>query len=350
MAERKEKRYVRRKLKIKETSFVDKGANPGAHVLLVKNADLEDLEMSDIHKAASKFKAALAVQNFDEVREAMDKMLRAFSSAVFGIMFDSEVMDKNGEIKGVLDDFSAAMEGLTPMLSGEEVGKMEKEILSMFESFTMEETTVDKELQKKLDDLQKQVDTLGDTNKTLKTDNENLTKQLAETTAKLEKLNKAAQGGEVKLDKSVLSPEMLAYVEDLEKNAKQNTDRVTKLETAEKIRKIHTDLEIAEKVPFDKNQITDLLVKMTTEDRQVICKVLADASALIKAGGTGELGSTVDDLGTEDGALAKLSAKAEEIRKADPGITKEKAFVKATRELPEVYKEYRFGKQQTATQ
>ena len=147
-----------------------------------------------------------------------------------------------------------------------------------------------------------------------------------------------------------MTPEMKEYVDGLEKRADAGDTRITKLETAEKVRKVHTDLEAASNVPFEKAELTDLLIKLGPEDRATICKVLTGASALIKAGGTGELGSTLDDEGTENSALTKLYAKAEELRKGDDTLTEAKAFVKATELMPDEYKEYRFGKQANMAQ
>jgi len=91
-------------------------------------------------------------------------------------------------------------------------------------------------------------------------------------------------------------------------------------------------------VPADFAPILSKIDKaLKDEEREKLAEILKAADAAIAEGklfeeiGRGE----VPDAGSS--ALAKLNAKAEELRKADTSLTKEQAFTQATKENPELY-------------
>lgn len=117
MAKTKPKRHRLRRLRLDEVSLVDQGANPGAHVALIKRKEqsgmkLTPTEAQRLAKAAMTFAEALAEEMARRVRQEM-------ADAVFGkiwtlertlrsIIDDPDIDDITVAIQAALDDFVAA--------------------------------------------------------------------------------------------------------------------------------------------------------------------------------------------------------------------------------------------------
>jgi adenylate kinase family enzyme len=119
-------------IRVDEVSFVDKGANPGAHICLWKRAQEgepePDAKRSWLDKAVGWIlRKEWTPQSFEEVREewrsydiaeAIDSRLSALGSSIHQIL-NSDESDKEGLLRVSLQQFSSAMDDeLSDLLAG----------------------------------------------------------------------------------------------------------------------------------------------------------------------------------------------------------------------------------------
>ncbi|MDI6814378.1 MAG: hypothetical protein QMD10_12730 [Desulfitobacteriaceae bacterium] len=196
---------------------------------------------------------------------------------------------------------------------------------------------IPEEIKKKLpDDVKKQVEELE------KKAQE--TEQLKVKVAELEK--KLAEKDQPNKDDDIwkgVNPEIRKRMEELEKRAKE-AEELAKKEREERITKEFIAKAAAfQGLPVKPEEFGPVLKTLAEKDPEVYTKIegvlKAADEAITKGALFKELGRA--SYGDEGSALAKLEAKAEEIRKSDSRLTKEQAFVKACEENPELYAQYR---------
>lgn len=96
-------------------------------------------------------------------------------------------------------------------------------------------------------------------------------------------------------------------------------------------------LEPLNHLPTKTDDLVGLLFDLPAEKRTALVGVLKASDALIARGGLGALGSERD--GAAGSALAKIDAAAQEIRKAKPELSIEKARTLAMEQNPALYEE-----------
>lgn len=148
-----------------------------------------------------------------------------------------------------------------------------------------------------------------------------------------------------------LPEELKKRFEELEKKAAEAEELRKRVEEAERIAK--EEREARERAEIRKraesyanagpvDDIADVLFKAYQAGKEYGEKLEALFRAAHERIARGELFREIGGNGSgSTQAEAKLMAKAEEIRKADPKLTKEQAFAKACEENPDLYLEYR---------
>jgi uncharacterized membrane protein len=173
----------------------------------------------------------------------------------------------------------------------------------------------------------------------------------------------------MKINKSALPADVVAYIEDLEKKAGGTEtppiDDINKAELPEPVRKRLEDLESkvakAEKEADERKTVEyvakaeklglpgveaaemgKVLKSLSEKDPEAYATVekalTASAAAIAKSATFEEIGKSGSD-NTGD-AYAQIVAKANDIRKSDPSLTQSQAIAKAFNENPELAKRY----------
>jgi len=313
---------------------VDKGANPQAHVVLFKR---DEKKPGLIQRVKSLFGKA---QTFSEVREAQEarsewwELVDAFSASVKSII--SENPDNATELMmQSATEFVEAVKPLIPQLEGTDVH------LRANGTLTAVEAAIEKGDIAKMADAIQEPDEGKEVEKHMTL--EEILKGLPEEQRKviqdeLDKLTEKEDPIEQKID---LPEDVRKRIEEAEKRntelEKRLNEQIEKAEIAEFVKKAETFTNLPNMKPDEFGPVLRNLSKVEGYDKLETVLVAANKalgeSELFKAKG--------EDGGIENGALAKLQAKADELRKSDPKLTREQAFAKAVEDNPDLYVEYK---------
>lgn len=313
---------------------MDKGANPQAHVVLFKR---DEKKPGLIQRVKSLFGKA---QTFSEVREAQEarcewwELVDAFSASVKSII--SENPDNATELMmQSATEFVEAVKPLIPQLEGTDVH------LRANGTLTAVEAAIEKGDIAKIADAIQEPDEGKEVEKHMTL--EEILKGLPEEQRKviqdeLDKLTEKEDPIEQKID---LPEDVRKRIEEAEKRntelEKRLNEQIEKAEIAEFVKKAETFTNLPNMKPDEFGPVLRNLSKVEGYDKLETVLVAANKalgeSELFKAKG--------EDGGIENGALAKLQAKADELRKSDPKLTREQAFAKAVEDNPDLYAEYK---------
>jgi cell division protein FtsB len=352
-------------LVIKEISLVDDGANPGAHVEIVKSRQgdggtvLDAIRQSPLFASivkgvyaadkqdAKTFNEALAeidaMRRADEKISAIWRLYDAFMTSLRSIVADKAIDNKKAAIRESAEQFKAALTELAPQivekaLSG---GVPDDPDAPATAAAFLQETIMNlEELTKsleaaeaKLTELEKRATDAEAEVKKLKDDN-------AAKDAEIAKLKTPAPTEEDLV--KALPESVRKMVQDSQKQAADALAEVEKMktqaETTEAIAKART-YGIGDAAVLGPIMLRIAKGKSTAEDATAIEAVLKAAAAqakvspLFKSQGNGG-----DENGGDPEAL--LKAKAEEIRKANPKLSFAQAYTQATEENPDLYRDY----------
>ena len=314
---------------------MDKGANPQAHVVLFKR---DEKKPGLIQRVKSLFGKA---QTFSEVREAQEarcewwELVDAFSASVKSII--SENPDNATELMmQSATEFVEAVKPLIPRLEGTEVH------LRANGTLTAVEAAIEKGDIAKMADAIQEPDEGKEVEKHMTL--EEILKGLPEEQRKVieAELNKKDESEADPVEKREDLPEdVRKRIEEAEKRntelEKRLNEQIEKAEIAEFVKKAETFTNLPNMKPDEFGPVLRNLSKVEGYDKletvlEAANKALGE-SELFKAKG--------EDGGIENGALAKLQAKADELRKSDPKLTREQAFAKAVEDNPDLYAEYK---------
>lgn len=326
-----------RSVKLDEISFVGKGDNPEANILLLKmKSDEKGFGIVALGKEC-KGKAQLdvlkkwladnptlvvkedgdaltfaEVQDNRELREKVWNMCWTLEDSLGSIMRDDTVTDKTAMIATSIDQFKAAITAIT---KGEPI--MSVELKKQLD-----------EAQAKVTALEKQVEDVTKENETLKADCSAKDKKVEEMAAQMKK-----EEGEDPIYKGL--PE--AVVKEL----KDGKERIAKMEDNELTRTYVA--KAAEVVLVGKaDEIGDLLKKIAKTDSASADKVFElfkTANARIQEGNLLKESGDNTNTGVAT-AYEKIVAKAAELRKSHPEMTEAKAFTKVYDEEHELRAQY----------
>lgn len=313
---------------------MDKGANPQAYVVLFKR---DEKKPGLIQRVKSLFGKA---QTFNEVREAQEarsewrELVDAFRASVKSIIRENpdnatELMMQSAT------EFVEAVKPLIPQLEGTDVH------LRANGTLTAVEAAIEKGDIAKMADAIQEPDEGKEVEKHMTL--EEILKGLPEEQRKviqdeLDKLTEKEDPIEQKID---LPEDVRKRIEEAEKRntelEKRLNEQIEKAEIAEFIAKAETYKNLPNTNPEEFGPVLRNLSKVEGYDKLETVLVAANKalgeSELFKAKG--------EDGGIENGALAKLQAKADELRKSDPKLTREQAFAKAVEDNPDLYAEYK---------
>lgn len=309
-----------RSVKLDEISFVGKGDNPEAHVLLLKiKPDTEssilkagkDSPSDEVLKVWIESNSSYFVKDdgeavtFAEIaqdRELRDKiwsMCYMLEESLGSIVRDDSCTDKASKIQSSIDEFKAAVTAITKgdnEMTPEEIAALKK---------------AKDEADAKVAELTKECETL---------------KACAEDDKKKMEALEAA-----KLKKEAEEDIYKGLPEAIVKKLKDDEARITKMEDEASTREYVA--KAAEVTLIGKaDEVGDLLKSIAKHSTDLAGKVLTlfkTASARISEGDLlKEAGKTNHDNTDGSSAYDKIVAKAAELRKAHPELTEAKAFTK----------------------
>lgn len=305
-----------KKLMFDRVDLVPAGANPEADIVLFKSAE----PPQDPPPPAPVEKAT-----FDEIRDSrqLGKMLSQvceytwdLQDAIYSSMYSSG--DRAAEVRSSVNQFSKAVdEALSSWLKGEPVDKAKQD------SITEQLTKMRERLTTIVKEAAVAQDQNTETTPVAKGDEPipaNIQKILDAQTAALEKAN--SDNAQLKAD--------------LEKQKEEARIEKERRETAEFVTKAKTDIPNLAGTDADKGA---LLQKM---DRVLDPETFEKVVSLLKAGDTAIRSLLTMEHGTDiavssGSAYDQLVAKADELRKATPSLSKEQAFTKACEANTDLY-------------
>lgn len=310
-------------VKLNEVSFVGKGDNPEAHIVLLKTKKSIILEKGKEYKGKDKAELLLKwveesghIQKGDgdailfadilsdkEIRDKIWSMVWTLEDSISSIMYDEEVTDKKTMIQQTIEQFKDAVTTITKGGSKDMSEQIKKQL---------------EEAQAKIDVLEKEKGALVQEVETLKAKTgENEDGTCKSCGAKMKK--------EDEIDKSALPEAVRKQLEVLEKENKDNKESIAKMADEALTKEC---LLKAQEIPAigAVDEVSGLLKDLAKAGKETVDKVfglLKAADAKIKAGGLfkevgggGETGET---------ALDKLNKEAEAYAKENK-VTFAKAF------------------------
>lgn len=315
-----------RSVKLDEISFVGKGDNPEAHVLLLKmKTEPNELSISkqpkDLKNDVQKtellktwfentpiFKSDDVAVTFDELiqdRNLRDKiwdLVWTLEESLGSIVRDQNLSDKTGMIQQTIDQFKTAVTDITKGDSNMNE-KLKKELEDKIAA--LEKQVAD--LTKEKEDVEKAADA-----------------KAKELEMKLEEAK--AKGVKKEEGEDIYKGLPEAVVKEIE----SNRERIAKMEDDNLTREYVS--KAAEVTLVGKaDELGDMLKAVAKTDPTMADKILTvfkTAQARIKEGGLlGEVGKE-DSSNAGATAYDKIVAKAAELRKATPALTEAQAFTK----------------------
>ena len=300
-------------ISLTEVSLVDKGANPGAHIVLMKRE----------HDDAKSFNQALAHQEADM---KIARMMDAFLTSVHTIHRDSEITNKAAAIRDSAAQFHAAVAELAKeqqLMSGQDdILKKQKELVDT--------------IAKQADDLKARDDTITK----LTTDLETSVKKTAYLEAVIKKaddsgdgFNKADDSGDG-FNKADLPEAVQKKLDEQEAVNKTNAKRIQKMED--------NSLKRDWVAKCGTEESADVMFQVAKSNPELADKVHAIVKAAEAQAKEAGLLKELGDGGSGDGntAMEKVNKLADEIVKKD-GVTHAVAVTKVMKHNPELYAEYR---------
>ena len=307
-------------VKLDEISFVGKGDNPGAHVLLLKikkdgivalgkeyqgedKASLLTKWLKDFRKDDAQTFEQI-IQN-EELRDEVWNMVWTLEDSIGSIMRDGSVTDKTAMLQQTIEQFKNAISEITK--GGTE--------------------NMPEKLKKELEEAGVKVTELEKTNADLIKENETLKAATGTTEDGTCKTCGAKTKKEAEIDKSALPEAVRKHLEDLEKSNKDNAEAIAKMLddglTREYLAKA---AEVGNIGKADEiGSILKDIAKIKPELADKIHGLLKTADARIQEGG---LLTEVGKVKTGDNATAydQMMAKATELKKTKPELSIQKAF------------------------
>ena len=271
------KKYRLSDLLLDEVSFVDRGANPGARVLLFKHAQ--------IAAPSGKPRGTKAMKLMEILKDAL---------ASLGVASD-EVQKKAQEIGDQIGEV------VTKKDHDEAVAK------AASDAKTEAEAAAAKDVEKRVE-------------------------------AELKKAKEADEDPDAKIKKG-MSPEQLEAFEKLQKDREQDAKRLEKIESERREERLRKRAEPFAKIA-DADDLVTVFKGLDDEAIEAVEKILEKAAAATaKADSilTKSLGTTEPAKGS---ALEELRAKAAELAKAE-GITHQQAFRRVCETNPALFQKHR---------
>lgn len=274
-------------IQLEEVSLVDKGANPGAHIVLMK-AESFDGAMSDI-----------------EADRKIYSMMDAFHNSFYSICEDKEITNKAAAIRDTVAQFHRAVAELAKEM---DMSTDNADILKKYEELTEQFAKMQSDLEAKdaeIETLKSEVEAAkADTDDTDDINKADLPEAVQKKLEEADAVQKAMQSRIEKMEDEKLESEWIG---------KCSTEETGKL--MHKVAKL--DAEVAE---------------------EVYAVVKAAQAAAEEAGLLKELGDSGNE--NENTVLEKVNKLADEIVKSEK-CTHAVAVTKVLQQNPELYGEYR---------
>lgn len=332
-----------RGVKLNEISFVGKGDNKNADILLVKSAapivalgknykgkdkkeQLQKWFDEDVSKVDGVFKEEEAEMFADlladkTIRDQVWGMVWMLEDSICSIMCDESGNDKGKMIATTVDQFKEAISSLTKKHPEGGIEEMAKTV---------------EELEKEVADLIKERDELKKFNETLTGEKSALEKEKVDLIAK-------QTPADVKIDKSKLAPEVAALLDKLEKEAGDNSQVIKDMQDGIITKECIDKSAEFSSVSAEGVEVPSVLKSIKKHDAKLfdqVCTLFKTAHERIKAGGLFKENGLGDDPNVGATAYDKLVAKAKELQKADATISFAKAFDKVYANEHELRKQY----------
>jgi len=328
------KKYNVTDINLDEVSFVGKGANQSAHVVLMKRLEKAETkrEMGEDFPASAfayvpdpKKPSTWKLRLWDSMSEKETRSQIGAAVAALGKGF------RGRKVQIPSDDLSGVKAKVLAAWLRVNEDKNRGDAPSILKSGGFMKKTLE-ELQKEFDELQKTHDKLVKTNDTLQKTHDDLVTEHDD-------LKKTAAKKDGKIDKSGMSDEVRKQFEEQETELKKQADMIAKMADDSLkiswIAKAGDVLLVGEAEEIGK--LMKSIAETSPETAESLLVILKAANARI------EKGNLFKEIGTggeaDTGALAELNKKAHELAKSEK-ITFEKAFSKIYKSDKVLRKQY----------
>lgn len=329
------KRRKLTKLVLDRVDLVNAGSNPGAHIELFKSATAE------VEKAT--FNEIQDARMLSDMLSEVCKYTWDLQDAIYSSLYSDG--DKAAEVMTSIDQFSAAVDkALANWTKGKPVyrNKEEEEAhTGVFEKLS--------KMKERLDTIRKEASVSAAATATTTVTEESVQKAIKDALEKQEADHNTALQAALAKQKKEADDEIEKVRKETAEKVKTAEDAVAvekhKRETAEYVQKAKTNYS---HIPGKAEDLGGALLALdkaievkaiTKEQVEVITKALDAAEGAFKLTLNKEDGA--DNSETEVGAMAEVTAKATELMKADPKLSKEQARVKVYNDHPDLFRKVR---------
>lgn len=330
-------------VKLNEVSFVGKGDNKGAHILLVKNHPSKIVALGKEYKG--KDKAALLKEWIEEETSKVDTLFKEEEVALFAdLLSDKTIRDQVWSMVWMLED---SICNIMCDESGKDKGTLIATTVDQFKEAITSLTKNNPEggeedMKKTVEELEKELEVVTKERDDLKKANETLTGEKSALEKERDDLKKA-QAPEDNIDKSALPENVRKHLEEQERINKENADAIALM----KEEAITKDCEsIAKEIPSISAEGVDVVKTLATLKKshpdlfKSVHGLLKTADARIKEGGLFKEKGAGSDPNVGATAYDQLVAKAKALQGATPGLSFEKAFDKVYGQEHDLRKQY----------
>lgn len=300
-----------KKLRLSELSLVDNPANADAVITLAKRMDDGEDDGDTVEKGRKMFSDVKAASSIWQLTDALNQSIRS-------ILDDEDDEDKRADIEATVDEFKEAVASLVKKDAGEDTDLDE------------DADDVEKGLDEDEDGEEYDDDDDFDTELVGEDDN-------ASTTSE-DGMSKSLTQDAPATDEDIMKnlPESVRKrIEDAERVAKEASENIAKmLEEKAAAEAVTLAKSMLGAVPGDATVLGAALRKMSDAEKAELDRVLKAHNAALK---TAKVFEAVGDAGADSDETAAINKRAEDIRKANPSMTREQAIAQALEESPDAY-------------
>lgn len=323
---------------LSEVSFVNSGDNPEAHILLMKTAPAPVAEIISVPKDYDGDKIDLLVKWNAKRPKAVEKSI---ATSFLEILQNQAIRDYIWNLVWTLEDsISSIMNDNSITAKGAMIEQTVSEFSAVLSTITKGEKEMPQVLKEKLEKADSRIKELEELNKTLTAEVTTLKTVSEDGTCVA--CGKTPKATETEIDKTKLPESVVKILEKQEKDLNEQRKSIEKMQdetlTATIVAKAAQISHVG--AVDDLTKVLKSINKMDPTIGDSIFEILKSADARIRESALLNEGGNNNAANTGSTAVDKINAKAAELRKTNPALTQEKAFVQVYNSDAELRKAY----------